>query len=122
MSGGHFEYHQYYIDEIADSFDKYINGEDIDDDEIENIKLEYERGYLSLDENEYDYILENHHTIPNRYNFSEETIDEMKKGLDYLRKASIYAQRIDWLISGDDGEEEFHERLIEDLNNLKFKD
>lgn len=122
MSGGHFEYHQYYIDEIADSFDKYINGEDIDDDEIENIKLEYERGYLSLDENEYDYVLENHHTIPNRYNFSEETIDEMKKGLDYLRKASIYAQRIDWLISGDDGEEEFHERLIEDLNNLKFKD
>ena len=97
MSGGHFEYHQYYIDEIADSIDKYINGEDIDDDEIENIKLEYERGYLSLDENEYDYILENHHTIPNRYNFSEETI-------------------------GDDGEEEFHERLIEDLNNLKFKD
>ena len=75
-----------------------------------------------MDENEYDYILENHHTIPNRYNFSEETIDEMKKGLDYLRKASIYAQRIDWLISGDDGEEEFHERLIEDLNNLKFKD
>lgn len=122
MSGGHFEYHQYYIDEIVDSIDKYINGEDIDDDEIENIKLEYERGYLSLDENEYDYILENHHTIPNRYNFSEETIDEMKKGLDYLRKASIYAQRIDWLISGDDGEEEFHERLIEDLNNLKFKD
>ncbi len=122
MSGGHFEYHQYYIDEIADSIDKYINGEDIDDDEIENIKLDYERGYSSLDENEYDYVLENHHTIPNRYNFSEETIDEMKKGLDYLRKASIYAQRIDWLISDDDGEEEFHERLIEDLNNLKFKD
>lgn len=122
MSGGHFEYHQYYIDEIADSIDKYINGEDIDDDEIENIKLDCERGYSSLDENEYDYVLENHHTIPNRYNFSEETIDEMKKGLDYLRKASIYAQRIDWLISDDDGEEEFHERLIEDLNNLKFKD
>lgn len=43
MSGGHFEYHQYYIDEIADSIDKYINGEDIDDDEIENIKLEYNK-------------------------------------------------------------------------------
>lgn len=122
MSGGHFEYHQYYIDEIADSIDKYINGENIDDDEIENIKLEYERRYSSLDENEYNYILENHHTIPNRYNFSEETIDEMKKGLDYLRKASIYAQRIDWLMSDDDGEEEFHERLSEELNNLKIKD
>ncbi len=79
MSGGHFEYHQYYIDEIADSIDKYINGENIDD-------------------------------------------DEMKKRLDYLRKASIYAQRIDWLMSDDDGEEEFHERLSEELNNLKIKD
>lgn len=46
----------------------------------------------------------------------------MKKGLDYLRKASIYAQRIDWLMSDDDGEEEFHERLSEELNNLKIKD
>lgn len=121
MSGGHFEYHQYYIDEIADSIDTYINGEDVDEDEIEDIKREYERGYSSLDENEYNYVLEHHHTIPNRYNFSEETIDEMKRGLEILKKASIYAQRIDWLISGDDGEEEFHEHLNEELNDLKFK-
>jgi len=33
-----------------------------------------------------------------------------------LRKAAIYAQRIDWLLSGDDGEESFLERLKEELD------
>ena len=42
-------------------------------------------------------------------------IDEFKKGLDLLRKAAIYTQRIDWLVSGDDGRESFIERLEEDL-------
>lgn len=50
------------------------------------------------------------------YRFSEETITEFKKGLEILRKAYIYAQRIDWLVSGDDSEESFHKRLKEELN------
>ena len=48
-------------------------------------------------------------------NYSKETLDEFRKGLDILNKAYIYAQRIDWLLSGDDGEESFHKRLKEDL-------
>jgi hypothetical protein len=36
--------------------------------------------------------------------------------------AEIYAQRIDWLLSGDDGEDSFRERLKEDLEKLKQKD
>lgn len=35
--------------------------------------------------------------------------------------AQVYAQRIDWLLSGDDGEDNFHLRLKEDLANLKSK-
>jgi hypothetical protein len=46
-------------------------------------------------------------------------IEKFKEGLEILRKAEIYAQRIDWLISGDDGEESFLERLKEDLGKLK---
>jgi hypothetical protein len=34
-----------------------------------------------------------------------------------LNQALIYAQRIDWLVSGDDGEDTFHARLAEDLKN-----
>lgn len=36
-------------------------------------------------------------------------------------KAAIYVQRIDWLLSDDDGEDNFHERLKEELDALKKK-
>ena len=47
--------------------------------------------------------------------FTEATIKEFKVGLRYLRMAAVYAQRIDWLVSGDDGEDSFHRRLAADL-------
>lgn len=49
--------------------------------------------------------------------FSEKTIQEFKNAIKYLTLAKIYSHRIDWLISGDDGEETFHERLNEELRN-----
>ena len=89
MSGGHFDYHQYQIREIADEVEQLIFG---NNDETLT-EFGDRKGYF----------------------FSDETIDEFKTGLEYLRKAAIYAQRIDWLVSGDDGEETFHKRLKEDL-------
>ena len=59
--------------------------------------------------------------MPNLYKYSKETIKEFKKGLAILKKAYVYAQRIDWLLSDDDGEESFHKRLKEELDNLKNK-
>lgn len=50
--------------------------------------------------------------------YTEETIKEFKNAIRTLRMAQVYAQRADWLISGDDGEESFHERLAEDLANI----
>ena len=47
-----------------------------------------------------------------------ETRQEFLNGVHYMRKAFIYAQRIDWLISGDDNENSFHERLAEELGAL----
>jgi hypothetical protein len=32
-----------------------------------------------------------------------------------LKAGYIYAHRIDWLLSGDDGEESFNKRLTEEL-------
>lgn len=94
MSGGHFDYHQYRIREIADNIEDIIqkNGK----------KKEYEIEYSWEDEYYYEY--------------PPEVINKMKEGLDILRKAEIYAQRIDWLVSGDDGPETFLKRLQEDLN------
>ena len=79
MSGGHFNYQQYNIQNIADDVEQLIESND--------------------------------------GNYSEETIVEFKRGLELLRKAQVYVQRIDWLVSGDDGEETFHKRLKNEIEN-----
>lgn len=50
--------------------------------------------------------------------YTEETIKEFKTAVRTLRMAQVYAQRIDWLICCDDGEESFHKRLSENLANI----
>lgn len=50
--------------------------------------------------------------------YPDEVIEKMKEGIEILKKAQIYAHRIDWLFSCDDGEESFLRRLEEDLNEL----
>lgn len=106
MSGGHFDYVQYRIQEIVEKIKDVIlqnkkerTKEDADPwelDENGNIK-EY-----------YKYC----------YDFSPDTIEEFKNGINFLQKAYVYIQRIDWLLSGDDGEESFHRRLLEDINKI----
>lgn len=115
MSGGHFDYMQYHIDEIADSIENYLNGKEIDADEIE-IDNYIEERYLEQDE--IDYIRKHHRTMPNPYEYNKDTLKEFKHAVKLLREAAVYAQRIDYLLCGDDGEETFHERLKEDLNEL----
>lgn len=114
MSGGHFEYAQYHIGDIYCSIERYLEGREINEDDIDwYIKEHY------LDEREIDYIRKHHRTIPNESEFSKETLAEFKKAVHILKQAEIYAQRIDWLLSGDDGEESFHERLKEELEELE---
>jgi hypothetical protein len=50
--------------------------------------------------------------------FSEQAIHKFKVAYVALRQAEVMAQRIDWLISGDDSEETFHERWKEDKYDL----
>jgi hypothetical protein len=92
MSGGHFQYKQWEIGNIADEVEQLI----IDNDSEE------------LDE----------YGDPKGSHFSNETIEEFKTALTILRQAHVYAQRIDWLVSGDDGEDSFHRRLKHDLEKL----
>ena len=51
--------------------------------------------------------------------YPAEVIEEFKKGVEAIAKAQVYMQRLDWLLSGDDGEESFLRRLKEDLDKLK---
>jgi hypothetical protein len=93
MSGGHFNYTQWNIEQIADEVEQLI----LDND--------------SNDLDEYGYTKGTH--------FSPETIIEFKTALETLRKAYVYAQRIDWLVSADDGEDSFHNRLKGELDALE---
>lgn len=99
MSGGRFEYKQFWISDIADSIEEEINqsGRKKTQEEIEN----------SYDEDLF------------HYKYPDEVINEFKKGLKTLREAAVYAQRIDWILSGDDGDKNFLERLKKELNDLK---
>ena len=46
---------------------------------------------------------------------SDETINAMKEAYRQMRITEIYATRVDWMMSGDDSEESFRERIKEDL-------
>lgn len=103
MSGGHFDYNQYNIKTIADSLESII---DKNGKEIPRKENWYDEEWLKKYPEDRFY-----------HNYSNEVIKEFKKGLIILKKAYIYAQRIDWLLSGDDGQENFLIRLKEELKN-----
>ena len=54
-----------------------------------------------------------------RGEYREETMMRFREAVELLRRASVMVHRIDWLVSGDDGEDTFHRRLREDLERLE---
>ena len=99
MSGGAFDYKQFHIGEIAREIEHVIETEEDKPETVIN-------GWDGATEVYY-------------HNLKKETLDEFKKGVKLLKQAEVYAQRIDWFLEGDDGEETFHERLKEDLEKLE---
>ncbi len=89
MSGGYFDYDQFRIANTTSTIEEAIRNEK--DPEFDG----YKQG------------------------LSEHTLAVFDIALTYLNISEIYAQRIDWLLSGDDGEETFHKRLLEDLSKLE---
>lgn len=105
MSGGRFEYSQYRIRDIANEIEREI----------------YNSGRKKTDQELKDEInnwYHGHKPDPIHYEYPEEVINEFIKAYKILRVAEIYAHRIDWLLSGDDGEETFLSRLSEDLQSF----
>jgi hypothetical protein len=83
MSGGHFDYNQYRLEDLAVEVERLIarNGS------------AKERG---LEE------------------YGTETLERFQRTVKALRQVGSMLQRIDWLVSGDDGEESFKERWEEE--------
>ena len=92
MSGGHFSYKQHTLLDMADDIGSEILTND------------------STEKNEWGNNIGSH--------YSPETIAEFEVAVKVLKLAYVYAQRIDWLLSGDDGEDSFHKRLQAQLKEL----
>ena len=85
MSGGHFgDYDYYKVAQFADE-----------------LEVEIQNNNKKLDEYEY------------AHNFSPETIRYLRKQLRLMRKVSEIMRHIDYLYSGDHGDDSFMERVKE---------
>jgi hypothetical protein len=89
MSGGHFEYLQYRISDIAEEIQRLI------------------------DSNE-DSTMNEWGETNGRF-YSATVIGRFREAVLALRRAQIMAHRVDWLVSGDDGEDSFLSRWDEEL-------
>ena len=94
MSGGYFEYNQWNVEQLAEDIDRVISRS------------------LSLldnppDKDDYEHC----------YVYTPETLAKFAEARDALQKAAKMAQRVDWLLSGDDSEEAFHRRWKEELGD-----
>ena len=99
MSGGSFNYDQYKIQTIADDIAERLERQGKPKPKED-----------SWGENDLTY-----ETYP------PEIQERFNEAVLILRKAEIYAQRIDWYLSGDDGNESFLRRLEDELDELKQK-
>jgi len=92
MSGGAFNYKQYEIEWIVREIERLIEVNDSTELNCYGDKI--------------------------GHGYNVDTIKHFQDAVVYLKKAAVYAQRIDWLVSGDDGEKSFNQRLTEELNKI----
>lgn len=105
MSGGHFNHNQSQIRDIYETLEE----------ELKNQGKEKSRDELWMREEYYQrYPEEKFNPI-----YREDVQQVFKEGIEALKKAYVYAQRIDWYLSGDDGEDSLIRRLKEDLEKIK---
>jgi hypothetical protein len=92
MSGGYFNYDQHRLNDIKQSIEELIrSNKDTSIDEFGDRLGKF---------------------------YTKTTINKFYKTMDWLSKAEIAVQRIDYLVSSDDSEESFHEQWVEDLNKI----
>lgn len=105
MSGGTFDYYQYKLHEISEIIESEIlkSGREKTEDEIKN-EIKYQ--YISQPDKFYP-------TLP------DEVLEKFKHAYKLIKETEIYIHRIDWLLSGDDRNETFLERLKNDLHTLE---
>ena len=111
MSRGALEYAYSRINDVIDRIK----------DEIVKTESEIQSGELNYYK-PYDYYKKNY---PDRTEFKSKkalaraVLNKYNESLECLERAAIYAQRIEWLLSSDDGYESFILRTEEQLKMLE---
>lgn len=110
MSGGHWNYIQYQFTDVVEELERIIerNGKPKTKEELKDEWRYYTDDWYK----KYPEEL-NHHEYP------KEVIDAFKAAITSVKIAQVYVQRCDWLLSGDDGEDDFIRRLNKELKELK---
>ena len=98
----YFDYIQYRFDEIIDSIQE----------EIDNNETPW---YPEDSPYKWDQEVNKEFFESGGKRYKDETIKEFENAIWHIKLAQIYIQRIDWLLSGDDGEDDFHKRLKTEL-------
>ena len=109
MSGGHWNYIQYRFTDVIEDIEKLIekNGK------FKTAEERKEERWATDDEWYEKYPEDKYH-----YKYSDEIIKEFKNSIEIIKLAQIYMHRLDWLLSGDDGDESFIERLKKDKDEI----
>lgn len=94
MSGGHFDYQEYGINEIIEEIDRLIDKN----------QIITSGGYV-------DDI---------NFDFSLKTIIRFKQASHCLKQAQKMVRRIDYLVCGDDSEETFDKKWDEEIDNCNL--
>ena len=95
MSGGPFEYKDFYLDEIIDQIK----------DDIKYNDITWEQANENTNTNEYSHAY--------GYQHSKETIKYLKKIVKLTKKVYDLLHAYDWYVSGDTCEETFLEKCKE---------
>ncbi len=108
MSGGHWEYVQHRLTDVYEDVEGMVvkNGKPKSKKELEEDKWRDLDWYEKYPEDKF------------YHKYSDEHIKIFKDAVYTIKKAQIYIQRLDWMLSGDDGEDTFLERLESDLKKL----
>lgn len=101
MSGGHFDYKQFHIGQIADQIQQELDKQG---------KLKPKEELFNRAEFYNQYPSEKYYEV-----HPEQIQQKMQEAIKLLKQAKVYTQRIDYYLSGDDGPETFIQRLTEDL-------
>ena len=75
-------------------------------------------GHFDYDQYKIGYIADSIEYMIEKNDFRTDVLHHMKNAIKVLRTAEIYAQRVDYFVSGDDSADDFLRRLHDDLKEL----